>query len=194
MGVRVFELYYWENFAPSTEGYQNWNYQWNAMWFIFVSMTTVGYGDFVPKTQFGRGIAIFACLVGVYFVSMMMVFMTQKSLKSEKEEKAFKLITRLKYRNLNKNLQSSIIFNFFTIVNMKKTKGEEMNNKSYDIQSKYLRRCIINLIWEIKENNKYIKSCDFIPTKEQLFDISEKLDSDIKDIKNEFESLRSNKI
>jgi hypothetical protein len=70
----------------------------NAYWFTFVSMCTVGYGDFYAKTQIGRFITILACLIGTYFTSMMMVFMTQKSNLNENEKKAYLLISRLKYR------------------------------------------------------------------------------------------------
>jgi Leucine-rich repeat (LRR) protein len=34
-------------------------------------MTTVGYGDFFPSTIFGRLIIIFACISGVFLISML---------------------------------------------------------------------------------------------------------------------------
>jgi len=37
MAVRNFELYYWET---QTVVYQDWTYLWNAMWCIFVTLTT----------------------------------------------------------------------------------------------------------------------------------------------------------
>ena len=120
VSLQTFEHFYWENISSDAYNYQNWDYLWNAMWFVFVSMTTVGYGDFYPKTQIGRGITIFCCLVGVYFVSSLMVFMTNKTAKNEKEEKAFKLITRIKHRNVVKNLQSHVIHYFFKMIILKK--------------------------------------------------------------------------
>lgn len=91
LAMENFEVLYWEQFdKDKTPNYMNWNYTWNAMWFVFVSMTTVGYGDFYPKTQVGRTITIFCCLIGVYFVSSMMVFMTNKTAKNDKEQKAFR--------------------------------------------------------------------------------------------------------
>ena len=191
LAVKTFELYYWENISPTDNSYQNWNYQWNAMWFVFVTMTTVGYGDFYPKTQLGRFVAILAALVGVYFVSMLMVFMTQKSVKNENEEKAFKLITRLEYRNKNRHLHSMVIHHFLKMVLVKnKKKNEEIQEKEFQIEMTYNKRCIITIMQEIKENDKYIRSCDFIPTKEQLLDISEKIDAEIKGIHDELITLR----
>jgi hypothetical protein len=190
--IRTFELYYWENFDINNSSYQNWSYQWNAMWFVFVTMTTVGYGDFFPKTQFSRAITIISALVGVYFVSMMMVFMTQKSLMTDKEDKAYKLITRLKYRNYNKDKHAGLIHNYFQYIKIKRQKDKGVIHEiEYDSKSKYLRRCMNNLIFQIKSNNKYIHSCDFIPTKEILFDTSEKLDYEIKNIFSELHSLES---
>lgn len=190
--IRTFEIFYWENFDKNNSYNQNWNYQWNAMWFVFVTMTTVGYGDLFPKTQFGRCITIMSALVGVYFVSMMMVFMTQKSLMTDKEDKAYKLITRLKYRNYNKDKHADLIHIFFQYIIVKRQKdNRDILEIEYDSKSKYLKRSMNNLIYEIKLNKKYIHSCDFIPTKEILFDTSENLDYEIKNIFLELHSLES---
>jgi hypothetical protein len=192
LAVKTFELYYWENYSSDSGGYQNWTYQWNAMWFIFVSMTTVGYGDLYPKTQLGRLITLIACLVGVYFVSMMMVFLNSKTNPSEKEDKVLKLITRLKYRDLNTNIHSKIIYNYLIMLKYKRKAEREKSQKAnLKIKWSYHRRVIVNHIQEITENKKKIKSCDFVPHREQIQDICEKLESDIKCIKDEILLIKS---
>ena len=46
-------------------------------WMTFITMTTVGYGDYAPKTQIGRLIGV-ACLSwGVLIVSVMVVVLTR---------------------------------------------------------------------------------------------------------------------
>lgn len=47
------------------------------MWEVVVTMTTVGFGDFFPRTYCGRITIIFACFTGIFLVSMMMVTLTK---------------------------------------------------------------------------------------------------------------------
>lgn len=189
MAIKNFECLYWEH--QKDDDTMQWTYSWNAMWFVFVSMTTVGYGDFYPKTQVGRVITIFCCLVGCYFVSSMMVFMTNKTAKNENEEKAFKLITRIQYRKKVINYQSNLIYFAFRIVVLKK-EGEgfdddvsaENEKEINDLKKKMNRR-----IKDIKQNVKKIQTCDLAPIKEQLFEIHERINTDIKNVKVELNFL-----
>lgn len=43
----------------------------NALWWSFVTATTVGYGDIVPKTLIGKAIAIILMIVGIGFVGLL---------------------------------------------------------------------------------------------------------------------------
>ena len=43
----------------------------NAIWWSFVTITTVGYGDISPTTPMGRVLASFLMLVGIGFLSML---------------------------------------------------------------------------------------------------------------------------
>lgn len=54
----------------------DWEYVWNGMWCMIITMTTVGYGDFVPKTHAGRLIGVVGCFWGTFLVSMMVVSLT----------------------------------------------------------------------------------------------------------------------
>ena len=49
----------------------------NMMWMTVITMTTVGYGDFNPKTQVGRLIGALCVSWGVLIVSVMVVVLTQ---------------------------------------------------------------------------------------------------------------------
>ena len=186
--VRVFELYYWESQIVFL---QNWRFRMNSIWCVFISMTTVGYGDFFPKTHFGRVFIIIACVIGIYFVSMMMIFMTQKSILTESEQKAYKLITRLKTRNQLKDTHSNIIYHSLRMMLISSQyKNHIMTEKQFEIVYNCEKRAIISIIDENKILSEKIKSFDIIPTKDQLFDISERIDIDIKEIKSEVDILQ----
>ncbi|WAP52893.1 potassium channel family protein [Arthrobacter sp. ATA002] len=42
----------------------------NALWLLFVSFTTIGFGDFVPVTFAGRLITVFISLYGILVVAL----------------------------------------------------------------------------------------------------------------------------
>ena len=43
---------------------------WDGIWWAFVTVTTVGYGDVIPKSDAGRAIAIVVMLLGIVFFSL----------------------------------------------------------------------------------------------------------------------------
>ena len=188
LSIRIFEMHYWETYKIIT---QDWSFLWNSLWCIFVSMTTVGYGDFYPRTHFGRIIIIFSCAVGIYFISMMMVFLTKKSLLNENETKSYKLITRIKIRNELKNIYSNIIYHSIKIVNIQnKYFNDNISQKKYEIDYNFERRNVILNIDKKKYLSEKIKSFEFLPTKDQLYEIAERIIDDIKDINNEVKLLQ----
>ena len=65
--IRIFERY----LDPySSNDFSNF---YNALWCVFITMTTVGYGDLTPNTEFGRLFAMVGCLSGVFLVSLAVV-------------------------------------------------------------------------------------------------------------------------
>jgi hypothetical protein len=45
----------------------------NCMWTVMNTMTTVGYGDFFPRSLIGRLLTSFIAIWGIYSVSMLVV-------------------------------------------------------------------------------------------------------------------------
>ena len=69
---------------------------------------------------------------------MMMIFMNQKSILTEKEQKAYKLIIRLKIRNQLKDIHSNIIFhNLKMICVTRKFKRNIIKEKEYEMEYNY---------------------------------------------------------
>ena len=116
--------------------------------------------------------------------------MTQKSLLTESEQKAYKLITRLKLRKQLKDIHSNMIFHALEMyMTSKKYTEKVIEDKEYKIKY-YEKRSIISIIEENKMISETIKSFDIIPTKELLYDISERIDIDIRDINCEIDILK----
>lgn len=58
---------------------------WNSVWCMIVTLTTVGYGDYYPRTLPGRAIIFVICIFGATSVSMM-VFSLQTVLSLNNAE------------------------------------------------------------------------------------------------------------
>ncbi len=83
--------------------FQDWRFIWNGFWCIIVTILTVGYGDYYPRTSLGRVIAVVACLWGTFLVSMMVVSLTLSVEFSSQEEQAYIEIKKeLEYVELKK--------------------------------------------------------------------------------------------
>lgn len=70
----------------------NWNYVWNGLWCVIAVMTTVGYGDFYPRTHLGRTVIIIAAIIGAFLVSLMVVAMSNSSTFDQAEERVIEII------------------------------------------------------------------------------------------------------
>ena len=66
--LRIFELQYYT--AISRLDFENY---FSAIWCVFITMTTVGYGDFFPVTFFGRIVCMISALWGTFLISMFII-------------------------------------------------------------------------------------------------------------------------
>lgn len=67
----------------------NFNIFQNCIWCVLVTMTTVGYGDYYPRTNLGRLIMITAAIIGNIIISLIIVSMQRIFEFSENEEKVY---------------------------------------------------------------------------------------------------------
>lgn len=77
---------------------QNFNIFWTAIWNVVVTMTTVGYGDFYPKTYGGRLLGTFICLWGVLLVSLFVVTISQALEFNSPQRNSYMLLQRLTFK------------------------------------------------------------------------------------------------
>jgi hypothetical protein len=50
----------------------------NSLWYIYITFLTVGYGEYIPKTNPGRLIGIFTAVYGTMLYSILVVLIENK--------------------------------------------------------------------------------------------------------------------
>jgi len=71
---------------------QNFDAISNSFWVTLITMTTVGYGDFFPKSNTGRLVGIIIAFWGVLFVSLFVVTLTNLLELKGGEKKSYELL------------------------------------------------------------------------------------------------------
>lgn len=99
-----------------------------AMWNVIITLTTVGYGDYYPKTNFGRLIGIITAFWGVFFVSLFVVALTNTLDLEESELRAFILLRRLFTRKVLRDNACRMIQSRY-VIRCEEKKGEQGQNR-----------------------------------------------------------------
>ena len=81
--LRIFEKPYWD--AIGKLDFQDF---FTSIWCVIISMTTVGYGDFYPGTNFGRFIIIFTAFWGTFLISLLILIASDVFELTINEQKA----------------------------------------------------------------------------------------------------------
>jgi hypothetical protein len=108
--TRVFE----RGLAPYNPS-QNFNNFFNAAWYILITMTTVGYGDFVVKTNEGRIIAMFACITGVFLISLLILTLTNFLNLSSNDLLLSKILERIELNDEQDKSAKEIVGHFLKL-------------------------------------------------------------------------------
>ena len=132
--LRIFERYFdnkIENNGNENNGSKLGNYL-NDLWCVFITMTTVGYGDISPKSLLGRIIIVISCLFGVFLVGLMVVSFTS-------------------YLNIE-----GVESNIYNII-LKSNRMEERNKLAFKAIAQYLKS-----VKEIKKEKFIVSKDDFM--------------------------------
>ena len=70
----------------------------NSMWMVIITLTTTGYGDYYPKSNFGRFIGLIICFWGTFMVSFFVVTVNNMLTFTPSEEKSYTLLLRLHFK------------------------------------------------------------------------------------------------
>jgi hypothetical protein len=115
---RVFDNHNRSSFVPTTPDseaiYSGLSPITNSLWFTFITMVTVGYGDFYPRTNFARALAVLAVITGLLVVSLTTVAFFKRLDLSSAENKIYILLERMRIREARQEICDGIVNNIFT--------------------------------------------------------------------------------
>lgn len=66
-----------------------------CVWNVIITLSSVGYGEIYAESFFGRLVAIMICFWGVFFVSTLVVSVSEQLDFSNLEDRAYNLLVRL---------------------------------------------------------------------------------------------------
>ena len=105
--------------------YPNFDKFSNCYWCIFITMMTVGFGDYYPITILGKVVIYFAAVIGVILNSIVTVAFFKSLELTTNENKVYILLERLrigqKIETINKEIVSLIMHKFVLQCRMKKS-------------------------------------------------------------------------
>lgn len=77
---------------------------WDGVWWAMTTVTTVGYGDYAPKTDAGRLLAVAVMLVGIGFVAILTAAAAERFMRSRQEAEAERAELRDQLREVIRRL------------------------------------------------------------------------------------------
>jgi len=81
--------------AQATFDTKDFDSVWDAVWWAFVTVTTVGYGDEVPTTVAGRVIGILLMFVGIGFLATLTAAVASGFVRTDSDSQRDEIIERL---------------------------------------------------------------------------------------------------
>jgi hypothetical protein len=158
--LRIFERYF-DELNDSNLG----NYL-NDLWCVFITMTTVGYGDISPKSLLGKIIIIISCMFGVFLVGLMVVSVTSYLNLVGVESSVYKILMKSNKMEHRNQLAFKAIAQYLKSINEVK---KEKDVASYDV---FLKKIIPTQKKQINNHLKNFKiaDSDFLQTNPSLND------------------------
>ena len=115
-----FLLFIFERPMPDTE----FDTLYNCLWVVFITISTIGYGEMVPTSHFGRVVVVVACIWGSFLLSLIVVIF-QEQTQLTKEEELFYNDTVIKHDIIPVIRPYAILFiqRFFKLKQARKAKS-----------------------------------------------------------------------
>lgn len=133
----VFQILLQEN-SSSTNNFENFN---NCLWFIIVTTTTIGYGDYYPVTNIARIVTVLSSIVGNICLSILTYATLCYFTTSDSENVLIKFISRIECKeNLDKMsvcyFKCSVKFLLArnTLIKFLKDRPIEASNENFNVK------------------------------------------------------------
>jgi hypothetical protein len=192
VAIRIFERTFdsanrYNNFDPSSNGNAFVDMETSA-WCVIITMLTVGYGDFFPKTVFGRIYAVAEVITGLLVTSLVTAAFFQNLELEPSQSKVFILMQRMEKRvefeDIQYRMVEKLMFHHYCIFKSKKVrdqlekKSENMTPKELVTLNKQLKEwkkkrdhCEIEMKHLVRDKNKVLKNIQNINTSTYVMEV-----------------------
>ena len=85
----------------------------DALWFMIVTFSTVGYGDYSPNTNVGKAITVIAILCGVIFMSMPITIVGNNFAFVLEEKEKLAVVLSIQQHLIDRNMRAENILDLF---------------------------------------------------------------------------------
>lgn len=126
--VRTFEYYVVAEITNKSTG-ENLQLLSDSIWMILVTMTTVGFGEYFPRSHFGRFIGVVSCVIGMLLVSLIVVSLAIISEFTSEEKKAYSFLKKINAENNMTDKATIVIQKLIKLQYMQKVKKSKLSER-----------------------------------------------------------------
>lgn len=162
----------------------------NCFWLIIVTMTTVGYGDYFPKSHLGRFIGVVACIIGMLIVSLIVVSLAVIAEFTGEEKKAYSLLKKLQ---ADDNAYKKAIKVMIGVLKLRKlvVKSKQQGKKGNSLSERFILLTTLKKEISSFKNDYKIANSYSLPIDEMLKRLESKLKGDIQQLTANIKKLSS---
>lgn len=151
----------WERFQEPTLGENFDNYE-NCIWYAFITMCTVGYGDMSAKSIIGRFLVTCVAIIGVFINSTLTVVMTENFTFKGGELKAYNMLNQIEMRERLDLITRKLILRCFKLYKLRKQRARNMDPRKVRFFDRFDSSLVKQrdlLLKHIKDVREKVRTC-----------------------------------